>query len=71
MRFAAPAHEHGLIASHKYGHRLGGLPMVFWLALGVLIAAFHLFLARLVYNEYMRPTVESSRGYKRVPKFSM
>ncbi|CDW52035.1 DUF2152 domain containing protein [Trichuris trichiura] len=48
----APAHEHHVIAMHKHGHRLGGLPMIFWLTLGVLLVIFHLFLLKLIYNEY-------------------
>ncbi|KRY17496.1 Uncharacterized protein T12_4593 [Trichinella patagoniensis] len=31
----APAHEHHIIALHKHGHRLGGLPPAFWFSLGV------------------------------------
>ncbi|KFD52455.1 hypothetical protein M513_06652 [Trichuris suis] len=48
----APAHEHHVIALHKHGHRLGGLPTIFWLTLGVLLVIFHLFLLKLIYNEY-------------------
>uniref|UniRef100_A0A5S6QW31 Uncharacterized protein n=1 Tax=Trichuris muris TaxID=70415 RepID=A0A5S6QW31_TRIMR len=55
----APAHEHHVIAMHKHGHRLGGLPMVFWLTLGVLLVIFHLFLLKLIYNEYKG----SRKGY--------
>ena len=48
---AAP-HEHHVIALHKHGHRLGGLPWGFWLCLAALIVAFHLFLLKLILNEY-------------------
>ncbi|KRY17497.1 Uncharacterized protein T12_4593 [Trichinella patagoniensis] len=48
----APAHEHHIIALHKHGHRLGGLPPAFWFSLGVLLILFHLFLIKLIYNEY-------------------
>jgi len=48
----APAHEHHVLALHKHGHRLGGLPTFFWVAIGCLIVVFHLFLFKLIYNEY-------------------
>ncbi|XP_050425901.1 uncharacterized protein KIAA2013 homolog isoform X2 [Adelges cooleyi] len=48
----APAHEHHVIALHKHGHHLGGLPTFFWVAIGFLIVIFHLFLIKLIYNEY-------------------
>lgn len=48
----APAHEHHVLALHKHGHRLGGLPTFFWVAIGCLIVIFHLFLFKLIYNEY-------------------
>ncbi|OUC48409.1 hypothetical protein D917_06170, partial [Trichinella nativa] len=47
----APAHEHHIIALHKHGHRLGGLPPAFWFSLGVLLILFHLFLFKLIYND--------------------
>uniref|UniRef100_A0A8R1TSI2 Uncharacterized protein n=1 Tax=Onchocerca volvulus TaxID=6282 RepID=A0A8R1TSI2_ONCVO len=50
----APAHEHGLIALHKHGHRLGGLPVIFWLMLGALMIIFHLFLFKLLYSEWKK-----------------
>lgn len=48
----APPHEHHVIAMHRHGHHLGGLPLIFWVSLGFLILIFHLFLAKLIYNEY-------------------
>ncbi|CAN8004692.1 unnamed protein product, partial [Ixodes hexagonus] len=48
----APAHEHHVIALHRHGHRLGGLPALFWVSITFLIVVFHLFLAKLIYNEY-------------------
>ncbi|XP_022184479.2 uncharacterized protein KIAA2013 homolog [Nilaparvata lugens] len=48
----APAHEHHVIALHKHGHHLGGLPTLFWVSVGFLIVVFHLFLFKLIYNEY-------------------
>ena len=50
--FAAPAHEHHVIAMHRHGHHLGGLPIMFWGSLGFLIVIFHMFLVKLIYNEY-------------------
>lgn len=49
---SAPAHEHHVIALHRHGHHLGGLPTFFWVAIGCLIVIFHLFLFKLIYNEY-------------------
>lgn len=48
----APAHEHHVIALHKHGHHFGGLPTIFWVSIAVLIIVFHLFLFKLIYNEY-------------------
>ncbi|KAL1110352.1 hypothetical protein AAG570_007883, partial [Ranatra chinensis] len=48
----APAHEHHIIALHRHGHHLGGLPTLFWASVIFLIIIFHLFLCKLVYNEY-------------------
>ena len=48
----APAHEHETIVLHKYGHSLAGLPTMFWISIVVLIVIFHIFLAKLIYNEY-------------------
>lgn len=48
----APAHEHHVMVLHKHGHHWGGLPMLFWGTIGILILIFHLFLFKLVYNEY-------------------
>ncbi|VDN51850.1 unnamed protein product [Dracunculus medinensis] len=50
----APAHEHDLIALHKHGHRLGGLPLSFWVLLCALVIVFHLFLFKLLYSEWKK-----------------
>lgn len=60
----APAHEHKIIALHRHGHQLGGLPAMFWLSIVFLIVIFHLFLAKLIYNEYC--TGPTTQGYERV-----
>ena len=52
VSLSAPAHEHSLIAAHKHGHALGGLPTIFWVSIGFLIVIFHVFLFKLVFNEY-------------------
>ena len=44
LSFAAPAHEHHVIALHRHGNKLGGLPTIFWLSIGMLILVFHIFL---------------------------
>ncbi|CAB3382785.1 Hypothetical predicted protein [Cloeon dipterum] len=51
----APAHEHHIIALHKHGHHLGGLPTLFWVSICFLILVFHMFLIKLIYNEYCGP----------------
>ncbi|XP_014783639.1 uncharacterized protein KIAA2013 homolog isoform X2 [Octopus bimaculoides] len=48
----APAHEHHVIALHKHGHKFGGLPTLFWVSIAFLVTVFHLFLFKLIYNEY-------------------
>jgi hypothetical protein len=37
---------------HKHGSKLGGLPAIFWFSLGFLILVFHLFLFKLIWQEY-------------------
>ncbi|VDN01268.1 unnamed protein product [Thelazia callipaeda] len=61
----APAHEHGLIALHKHGHRLGGLPALFWLMLGALVTVFHLFLFKLLYSEWKKGDTTPYNYYSR------
>jgi len=48
----APAHETHIIALHRHGHQLGGLPAFFWASIFILVVLFHIFLAKLIYNEY-------------------
>ncbi|KAG7210712.1 hypothetical protein KM043_012212 [Ampulex compressa] len=48
----APAHDHHVMALHKHGHQLGGLPTLFWVSICFLIIVFHLFLCKLIINEY-------------------
>jgi len=48
----APAHEHHVMALHKHGNKLGGLPTIFWFSIGFLIFVFHMFLFKLVWQEY-------------------
>ncbi|XP_060585410.1 uncharacterized protein KIAA2013 homolog [Ruditapes philippinarum] len=52
----APAHEHHVIALHKHGHHFGGLPIIFWVSIAFLVIVFHLFLFKLIYNEYCQAT---------------
>lgn len=59
----APPHETHLIALHRHGHRLGGLPTVFWAAIIVLIVIFHAFLIKLIYNEYLSGSSSSSTSF--------
>ncbi len=48
----APAHEQHVLAMHKHGNKLGGLPALFWFSIGFLILVFHLFLFKLIWQEY-------------------
>ncbi|XP_066584652.1 uncharacterized protein KIAA2013 homolog [Prorops nasuta] len=48
----APAHDHHVMALHKHGHQLGGLPTFFWVSICFLIVVFHLFLCKLILSEY-------------------
>lgn len=50
--FSAPAHDHQVMALHKHGHQLGGLPTLFWVSICFLIIVFHLFLFKLILTEY-------------------
>ena len=60
----APPHEHQTIALHRYGHSLGGLPNFFWISMIFLIIVFHLFLGKLIYNEYFNA---NNIPYERTP----
>ncbi|BFZ15883.1 hypothetical protein BsWGS_18922 [Bradybaena similaris] len=59
----APAHEHHVIALHKHGHHFGGLPTIFWVSIAFLIIIFHLFLFKLIYNEYCQGYDKLSRSH--------
>lgn len=48
----APPHEHHLLALHRHGSSIGGVPAFFWATIFILVIIFHVFLAKLVYNEY-------------------
>lgn len=54
----APPHETHVIALHRHGHRLGGLPTLFWIIVVCLILIFHVFLAKLIYAEYWTPGID-------------
>lgn len=58
----APAHENHVIALHKHGHSLGGLNPLFWIAIIALIVVFHLFLCRIIMNEFC----DSGTSYRRL-----
>ncbi|CAF2531404.1 unnamed protein product [Rotaria sp. Silwood2] len=57
----APPHAHDILALHRHGHKLGGLPVIFWIALAFLIIIFHLFLLKIVLNEmgFFKPTIST------------
>lgn len=56
---SAPPHAQDLLALHRHGHKFGGLPIVFWVALAFLIVVFHLFLVKIILNEMgcFKPTL--------------
>jgi hypothetical protein len=55
----APAHEHEVLAVHRFGTSYGGLPTIFWILIIFLIVIFHIFLAKLIYNEYCGASASS------------
>lgn len=61
----APAHEHHVIALHKHGHSLGGLPTIFWVSICILIVVFHLFLCRIIVTEFCDPPDKYRRVYSK------
>lgn len=61
----APAHEHHVIALHKHGHSLGGLNPLFWVSIICLIVVFHLFLCRIIMNEFCDNGVSYRRLYNK------
>lgn len=46
------AHPADVISLHREGHSFGGLPTAFWLLIATLIVVFHLFLIKLIYDEF-------------------
>ena len=48
----ADPHEQHVISYHKHGNHYGGLPALFWASILLLIIVFHMFLFKLIYNEY-------------------
>ncbi|KAK6643145.1 hypothetical protein RUM43_004648 [Polyplax serrata] len=60
----APPHEHHLIALHQHGHHLGGLPTFFWITVSLLILIFHLFLFKLIYNEYCSGAAQEKHRFR-------
>lgn len=56
----APAHENHVIALHRHGSRLGGLPTLFWISICTLVVIFHLFLFKYVYDNFVEGDKQSS-----------
>lgn len=61
----APPHEHHIIALHKHGYSLGGLNPLFWISIILLIVVFHLFLCRIIVNEFCDSGVSYRRLYNK------
>ncbi|CAH1393596.1 unnamed protein product [Nezara viridula] len=62
----APAYDHHVIALHRHGHHLGGLPLMFWASVIFLIVIFHLFLFKLIFNEYCGKQEKFKTRYAKV-----
>lgn len=60
----APAHEHHVILLHKHGHSLG-LPALFWVSVCAIIVIFHIFLCKLIANEYLHPPEKMRYRYSK------
>ncbi|KOB74931.1 Uncharacterized protein OBRU01_08284 [Operophtera brumata] len=61
----APPHENHVIALHKHGHSLGGLNPLFWISIICLIVIFHLFLCKIIMNEFCDNGVSYRRVYNK------
>lgn len=67
----APAHSQGVLAVHRHGTHFGGLPALFWISIASLIAIFHLFLLKIVLNEYcMTDNLAKEQRYPR-PRYTV
>ena len=63
----APAHEQHVIALHKHGHnQVGTFTALFWALVVFLIVLFHIFLARIIYAEYLAGNLSASGGYDKL-----
>ncbi|KAK6746598.1 hypothetical protein RB195_000086 [Necator americanus] len=62
---SAPSHESQLLALHRHGSAIGGLPMWFWFFLVVLLIAFHAFLAKLLWSEWRKGDMTPYNPYLR------
>lgn len=62
----APPHDHHVLALHRHGSHLGGLPLMFWATVITLIVIFHLFLCKLIFNEYCGKSERIKGKYSRV-----
>ncbi|GMT24201.1 hypothetical protein PFISCL1PPCAC_15498, partial [Pristionchus fissidentatus] len=58
----APAHEDDIMSAHK-GE---GLPVMLWGLLGVIVIAFHVFLFKLLYNEWKKGDTTPFNPYLRL-----
>ncbi|XP_053616944.1 uncharacterized protein KIAA2013 homolog [Plodia interpunctella] len=61
----APAHEHHVIALHKHGSTMGGLNPLFWVSIVAIIIVFHLFLCKIIMNEFCDSGVSYRRLYNK------
>uniref|UniRef100_W6NAH6 Uncharacterized protein n=1 Tax=Haemonchus contortus TaxID=6289 RepID=W6NAH6_HAECO len=62
---SAPAHESELLALHRHGTSMGGLPAWFWFILVLLLIAFHAFLAKILWSEWRKGDMTPYNPYLR------
>ncbi|CAH8507870.1 unnamed protein product [Heterobilharzia americana] len=66
-----PAPRHDIITMHRHGHAFGGLPWLFWISLVLLIAVFHMFFCKIIYNELRRKNQPSEdQDTWRLPRYA-
>ncbi|KAH8862293.1 hypothetical protein KSF78_0007777 [Schistosoma japonicum] len=69
--YAGPAPKHDIITMHRHGHVFGGLPWLFWISLVLLIAIFHMFFCKIIYNELRNKNQMSiPRDSWRLPRYA-
>ncbi|KAK4469980.1 hypothetical protein MN116_007477, partial [Schistosoma mekongi] len=69
--YDGPAPRHDIITMHRHGHAFGGLPWLFWISLVLLIAIFHMFFCKIIYNELRNKNqISEPRDSWRLPRYA-